>query len=194
MWEVEQAVDTIIKNNPNIILMQCNTNYTAERENFHYINLNVLTSYAITYPGMILGLSDHTFGHATVLGAISLGARVIEKHFTADNNQIGPDHAFSMNPSTWREMVDRSRELEYALGTGVKHVENNEKDTVVLQRRCIRVKRDVLAGTVLTNDLLEELRPAPMNAIFPYQKNSIIGKRILCDKAKGDCILFSELE
>lgn len=194
MWEVEQAVESILPHNPNIILMQCNTNYTGELENFKYINLNVLKSYAIRYPGMVLGLSDHTPGHATVLGAIALGARVIEKHFTADNNQVGPDHAFSMNPQTWREMVDRARELENSLGTGVKVVEENEKETVVLQRRAVRVKDDVPEGTVISEDLLEELRPAPRDAVFPYQKNNIIGKRLIVKKEKGDYLKNTDLE
>ncbi len=194
MWEVEQAVDTIITYNPNIILMQCNTNYTAEPENFKYINLNVLKTYEIRYPGMVLGLSDHTFGHSTVLGAIALGARVIEKHFTADNNQVGPDHAFSMNPKTWREMVDRSRELEYSLGTGVKIIEKNEQETVILQRRCIRVKDTLASGTIITEDNVEELRPAPRDAVFPYQKKDILGKKLNCVKVKGEQINSTDLE
>lgn len=193
MWEVEQAVNTIIEHNPNIVLMQCNTNYTADSENFKYINLNVLKTYSIRYPGMILGLSDHTFGNATVLGAIALGARVIEKHFTADNNQVGPDHAFSMNPITWREMVDRARELESALGTGIKVVEDNEQETVVLQRRSIRAKRDLEAGTIICEDDVEELRPAPKDALYPYQKDLIIGKKILSAKKKGEHFKISDL-
>ena len=194
MWEVEQAVDSIVKYNPNIVLMQCNTNYTGELENLRYVNLNVLKTYAIRYPNMVLGISDHTPGHSTVLGAIALGARVIEKHFTADNNQEGPDHAFSMNPVTWKEMVERSRELENALGSGIKIVEENERTTVVLQRRAIRLKRDVSKGDVLTAELLEELRPAPSDAIPPYQKGQIIGKRFKNDKDKGDYIKFTDLE
>lgn len=194
MWEVEQAVDSIVKYNPNIVLMQCNTNYTGELENLRYVNLNVLKTYAIRYPNMVLGISDHTPGHSTVLGAIALGARVIEKHFTADNNQEGPDHAFSMNPVTWKEMVERSRELENALGSGIKKVEENERTTVVLQRRAIRLKQDVAKGDTLTAELLEELRPAPSDAIPPYQKGQIIGKRLKNDKDKGDYIKFADLE
>ncbi len=194
MWEVEQAVDAIIEINPHIVLMQCNTNYTGELENFKYINLNVLKTYATRYPGMILGLSDHTPGHATVLGAIALGARVIEKHFTADNNQVGPDHAFSMNPQTWKEMVERSRELENALGTGIKVVEENEQETVVLQRRAVRVKRDIEASGILTEDMLEELRPAPRDAVFPYQKKQILGKKLKVSKEAGDYIKADEVE
>ena len=194
LWEVEKAVDTITKYNKDIILMQCNTNYTADMKNFAFINLNVLKSYSTMYPGMVLGLSDHTFGHATVLGAVTLGARVIEKHFTADNKQIGPDHAFSMNPKTWKEMVDRTRELELALGNGIKRVEENEQETVVLQRRCIRAKAELNSGTILTEEELDFLRPAPKNAIFPYQKDKIIGKKLNCSKQKGEEIYLSDLE
>ena len=134
--------------------MQCNTNYTGSLENFKYIQLNVLKTYRAMYPDMVLGLSDHTPGHATVLGAVALGARMIEKHFTDDINREGPDHAFSMDPHTWREMVNRTRELENALGNGVKKVEENESQTVILQRRSIRLVRDLKEGSLLNaNDL-----------------------------------------
>ena len=194
MKEVERAVSAIVAYNPNIILMQCNTNYTADRNNFKYINLNVLKTYATRYPGMVLGLSDHTFGHTTVLGAIALGARVIEKHFTSDNSQIGPDHFFSMNPKTWREMVECARGLESSLGTGIKNVEENEKETVVLQRRCLRMKKHLPAGTILTEDVIEELRPAPKDAVFPYEKNRVIGKKLNCEKARGEHIRMGDFE
>ena len=104
--EVKNTINKVKKFNDKIVLMQCNTNYTASKKNFSYINLNVLKSFKKTFNNCILGLSDHTFGHETVLGAISLGARVIEKHFTDDNRRIGPDHKFSMNPKTWRYMID----------------------------------------------------------------------------------------
>ena len=71
-------------------------------------------------------MSDHTFGHETVLGSIALGARVIEKHFTDNNSNKGPDHYFSMNQKTWREMINASRILEKSLGDGIKRVEKNE--------------------------------------------------------------------
>lgn len=175
--EVQKAVQILTKNNKEIVLMQCNTNYTAEGSNFNYIHLNVLKTYNEMFPDLILGLSDHTKGHATVLGAVSLGARVIEKHFTDDTSRDGPDHPFSMDPKTWREMVDRTRELEKALGNGNKKVEDNEKDTVVLQRRCIRAGRDILEGEVITEKDIEFQRPAPKGSLEPSFKNSVIGKR-----------------
>lgn len=178
MDDVIRAVDAGLEHNPNICLMQCNTNYTASPESMKHIQLNVLKTYAEMYPDMVLGLSDHTHGHATALGAIALGARMIEKHFTDDTTRIGPDHKFSMDPKTWREMVDRSRELEAALGTGVKKVEGNEGETVVLQRRSIRLVRDMDAGEVITEDDLTVLRPCPADGLEPYRKDEVIGKTL----------------
>ena len=141
MEEVQRAVDEILRINPQLVLMQCNTNYTASLDNFRHINLRVLRTYAELFPSAVLGLSDHTPGHATVLGSVALGARVIEKHFTDDNRREGPDHPFSMNPQSWREMVERTRELENALGSTQKFVADNEQETVVVQRRCLRATR-----------------------------------------------------
>jgi len=176
--EVIELMTKVEKINKNIVLMQCNTNYTANDENFRHIQLNVLKSYALMFPNAILGLSDHTLGHTTVLGAVALGAKVIEKHFTNDNNLAGPDHKFSMNPVTWREMVDRTRELEYALGGSIKKVEENEKETVILQRRCLRASRDLRAGDLITSDMIDVLRPAPKEAILPYEIDNILGKKL----------------
>ena len=194
MEDVERAVDAILKYNRDIVLMQCNTNYTGSLENYHYINLNVLKNYAIKYPSMLLGLSDHTQGHATVLGAVALGARVIEKHFTLDNSLKGPDHAFSMNPNSWKEMVERTRELELAMGDGCKRIEGNEQETVIVQRRAVRAKHTLEAGTILADDMLEELRPAPRDAVFPHQKSEIIGRRLRQNKEQGDYLRFMDIE
>jgi sialic acid synthase SpsE len=194
MADVERAVNATLRINPDIVLMQCNTNYTAKTENFCFINLNVLKSYAKRWPGMPLGLSDHTLGHATVLGAIALGATVVEKHFTDDNERVGPDHHFAMNPKTWRLMVERSRELELAMGDGVKRVEENEGDTVVIQRRSIRVKRDLPSGHILTEDDLEALRPCPIDSLEPYQMNEVLDKTIQRKIPKGDHLKWIDLK
>lgn len=193
MADVRRAVDSILIHNPQLVLMQCNTNYTGSIENLKYVNLNVLKSYAVMYPNMLLGLSDHTAGCSSVLGAIALGARVVEKHFTSDNNRVGPDHAFSMNPKTWREMVDRSRELEASLGDGYKKVEENEKETVVLQQRCIRLSKDIKAGETIHAGDIEALRPAPLGAYRPYQENEVVGRELVRDMQAGEEIYPRDL-
>jgi sialic acid synthase SpsE len=191
--DVQRAVDTILPLNSQLVLMQCNTNYTASLENFRHIHLRVLRTYRSMYPDLVLGLSDHTPGHATVLGAVAMGARAIEKHFTDDNRREGPDHPFSMTPATWRDMVERTRELELALGIPDKHVAENELETVVLQRRCIRAAQDLKAGTVIKRDMLSVLRPAPREAIMPFELDAVIGKRLAIDVLAGQALEWAYL-
>ncbi|MCX7121827.1 MAG: N-acetylneuraminate synthase family protein [Gammaproteobacteria bacterium] len=192
--DVKRAMDCALAHTKNIVLMQCNTNYTASLENFKYINLNVLRHYSRMYPDVVLGLSDHTPGHTTVLGAVTLGARVIEKHFTNDINRKGPDHKFSMNPITWRDMVDRTRELENALGTEGKKVEDNEIETVVLQRRAIRAGCSLNAGVILTRDHTDVLRPCPVDALPPYQIDEIVGRVLNRDINVGESLKWNDLK
>lgn len=191
--EIDFAVNTALKQTSDIVIMQCNTNYTASLENFKFINLNVIKTLRAMYPDAILGLSDHTPGHSTVLGAIALGANVIEKHFTDNNENEGPDHKFAMNPKSWREMVERSQELTLALGSGVKKVEENEKETVVVQRRSIRLTQDVKPGEVLTKEHLQCLRPCPDDAIEPYNLEKVIGSRVNDGISKGEYIKWNQL-
>lgn len=191
--DVQRAVHAVKTLNQQLVLMQCNTNYTANLENFDHINLRVLQTYRTMFPEVVLGLSDHTFGPATVLGAIALGARVIEKHFTDDNSRIGPDHPFSMTPKTWREMVDRTRELERALGSADKRVTENEAETVIVQRRCLRAARDIKAGEVFSRDMIAVLRPATPGAIMPYEISSVIGTRALTELPAGKELRWTDL-
>ena len=193
MEDVQRAVEIVLALNPQLVLMQCNTNYTASQDNFQHIHLNVLRTYATMYPERVLGLSDHTPGHATVLGAVALGARAVEKHFTDDVTREGPDHPFSMTPVSWREMVDRTRELESALGSPVKQVARNEKDTVVVQRRCLRASRPVRAGERLTRAMIDVLRPAPAGSIPPYEIEALIGATAAVDVPAGEAFRWMML-
>lgn len=174
--DVQRAANTVLARTPELILMQCNTNYTASLENYAHIQLNVLRTFAAMYPDVVLGLSDHMPGHVSVLGAVALGARVIEKHFTDSNDREGPDHGFAMNPASWREMVLRTRELEACLGNGEKKIEANERETAVVQRRCVRASKNLEKGTVLTAQDLVALRPCPVDAVAPYDLQKLVGK------------------
>jgi len=177
--ETVDAANLILKHNNKLILMQCNTNYTNSLKNFEYLNLNVLKQFKkIFKERLILGLSDHTPGHASVLGAITLGAKVIEKHFTDNNFRNGPDHAFSLNPKTWREMVTASRYLEKSLGDGRKKLESNEKQSVIVQRRGVWIKKHIKKGEKLKKSHIEFLRPCPINSISPFFIDRYLGKKI----------------
>lgn len=193
MQEVIRAVDILTSLNDNIILMQCNTNYTGNDENFKYINLNVLKTYSVLFPDIILGLSDHTNGGVTVLGSVALGAKVVEKHFTDDISREGPDHPFSMDPISWRKMVDDTRLLEFALGSTIKKVEENEKETVILQRRAIRLVVDKSEGEVINIEDIQFQRPCPEDAISVNDVDKIIGKKVSCNIKNGDYLRVNNI-
>ena len=169
--DVNRAIKTILKLNPiKPVLMQCNTNYNNSKENLNYLNLNVLNQYKKIFKDkVILGLSDHTHGHVSVLAAVALGARVVEKHFTDSNSRFGPDHKFSMNPVSWAKMVNDVRILESALGDGKKKIENNEKQSVIVQRRGAWLNRKVKKGDILKEDMIDYLRPCPNNSIDIFE-------------------------
>jgi N-acetylneuraminate synthase len=191
--EVQRAVHTILSVNPNLVLMQCNTNYTASPGNYDHIHLNVLKTYAAMFPDVILGLSDHTHGNSTVLGAVALGARVIERHLTDRNDREGPDHKFAMNPETWAHMVEETRLLERALGSPDKVIAANEYDTAIVQRRCLRAARDIRAGEVFRRDMIDVLRPVVPEAIKPSEIGAVIGTRALTDIPFGKELSWLDL-
>jgi len=193
LGDVQRAVDCVLEECTDLVLMQCNTNYTASLENFDHIHLNVLKTYEAMYPDVVLGLSDHTPGHATVLGAVALGARAIEKHFTDDQTRDGPDHPFSMDPESWRAMVDRTRELERALGSGNKQVAENEKHTVIIQQRCLRASRPIQVGEVLTREMIDALRPVGENGIKPYEIDAVLGMKAMIPIKAGEALSWAKL-
>jgi sialic acid synthase SpsE len=191
--EVQRAVLAILAINPQLVLMQCNTNYTASPANYDHLHLNVLKTYATMFPEVILGLSDHTHALAPVLGAVTLGARVIERHFTDSNEREGPDHKFAMNPANWAMMVEETRLLERSLGSPDKFIAGNEVETAVIQRRCLRAARDIKAGEVFTRDMIDVLRPATPGAILPSEINTMIGARALTNITFGKELRWTDL-
>lgn len=193
MEDVKRAADAVLEITPDLILLQCNTNYTADHNNYSYLQLNVLREFEAMYPGVLLGLSDHMPGHVSVLGAVALGARVIEKHFTDSTDREGPDHPFSMTPATWKEMVARTRELEASLGDGRKRIEENERDTVVVQRRCIRADRELKSGDLLSKEDLTMLRPCPADGIPPFEVGGLVGKRLKRDVKLGEYLRWEDI-
>ena len=194
MDDVRLAVRAASKHTSEIVLMQCNTNYTGSLENFRHIALNVLKTYAHEFPDFVLGLSDHTPAHATVLGAVALGASVIEKHYTDDRDREGPDHGFSMDPVSWKEMVDRTRELELALGPEDKRVMENELETVVVQRRAVRAAAKIAKGHLIRKEDVSYLRPCPTDALPPFRDAEVIGKTANREISFGDCIRPTDVE
>ena len=119
---------------------------------------------------------------------------MIEKHFTDDTKREGPDHKFSMSIESWREMVDRTRELEASLGSVVKKIEDNEKETVVLQRRSVRAKHNMQLGDIISKENIEILRPCPKDGLPPYEIPHIVGKILVNNITAGECINWADLK
>jgi N-acetylneuraminate synthase len=188
MSEVEEAVNLLESHNIPIILMQCNTNYTGVEENFDFLNLHVLKEFRRNFPKVILGFSDHSQGHIAVLGAVSLGARAVEKHFTDDVKREGPDHQFSLDANMWRKMVDDTRILERCLGDGVKTVEQNERDARIVQRRALRFTRTLPKGHVLKQEDFIALRPCPTDGVSPFDIESLLGKTLIESVHEDDLV------
>jgi N-acetylneuraminate synthase len=191
--DVQRAVHAILRQNRELVLMQCNTNYTASEDNYDHIHLNVLKTYAVMFPQVILGLSDHTHGNATVLGAVALGARVVERHFTDDNTREGPDHKFALDPTAWAHMVEETRQLERALGSADKFIAANEQETKVVQRRCLRAARAIRTGERLERDMIDVLRPATPGAIKPPELEAVLGTRAIRPIAAGQELRWTDL-
>lgn len=191
--EVQRAVQAILKINRKLVLMQCNTNYTASPDNYDHLHLNVLRTYSVMFPDVVLGLSDHTHAISPVIGAVTLGAKVIERHFTDSNEREGPDHKFAMNPDNWAMMVEETRLLERALGSSDKSIAANEQDTAVVQRRCLRAERDIKAGEIFTRDMISVLRPATPGAIKPNEIKLVLGTKALIDMPEGKELRWTDL-
>lgn len=186
--EVDEAVRVIEKTgNKNLVLMQCITNYPSK---FESANINVLNTYREAF-GAILGYSDHTPDDVVPLGAVALGASVIEKHFTFDRKLKGPDHPHSMQPEEFAKMIERARNLEKAMGTGRKEVVAEESETVIVQRRGLTAAKDIKKGAAIKKIDIVELRPAL--GIYPKFRNVIIGKQAKRALRAGEPIRWEDI-
>lgn len=180
--EIDEALRVIrAEGNDDIILLQCVTNYPSH---FESANIRAMRALREIFD-VLVGYSDHTPGLIVPLGARALGACVIEKHFTDDKSRRGPDHPFALDAKEFREMVDSIRLLEKALGSPTKDLYEEEKETVVVQRRCLRAARDVAKGSRITEDMINVLRPSVEDAIELKHKSVIIGRELKVDMKKG---------
>ncbi len=174
--EVESAVRVIKSSgNQKIVLMHCVVNYPSD---INQANVRVLPAMELAF-GLQVGYSDHSPGSLVAASAVSLGATVIEKHFTDDRSRNGPDHKHSMNPKEFAEMVSGIRILQKALGDGVKAPVPDEKKTMVLQRRSIFAVKPIAKGAKITRDKVRLLRPAV--GIAPKDLDIVLGRKATKD-------------
>jgi len=191
MDEIADAVNTIKKTGNNkLILLQCVTNYPATFDNANIKVMNLLREKF----GTLVGYSDHTPGYIVPMGAVSLGACIIEKHFTDDKTRDGPDHPFAMDGHDFKLMIENIRKLEKALGNPIKKLYEEEKETVIIQRRCLRTNQDIKKGSIITDDMIVALRPTEEGFLAPKYLKDIIGKKVNQDIKKGSAIKWNMTE
>lgn len=168
--ETSRAVDTLRAGNVPIAVLHCLAQYPAPMDE---VNLATIPAFQAIFPDAVVGFSDHTIGITAALGAVALGAKIIERHITHDQDADGPDHWFSSSPQELSDLCREVRRLEAAIGgvrTGILPAEVRERETSV---RSIVLKHDLQAGDVITADDLSTKRPG--HGIDPYDAEKIIG-------------------
>lgn len=178
--DIQLAIETCKKaGNNEIILLKCTSSYPAPLED---ANLKMIQKYSEDF-NVITGLSDHTIGDACPIAAVSLGARVIEKHFILDRKIGGPDASFSMNPKEFSKMVKSIREVEKALGKIDYNLTENQKKGKVFSRS-LYVTKEIKKGERFDNSNVRSIRPG--FGLHPKELNNIIGKYSNQDIEKGE--------
>ncbi len=175
--DIEDAINIILKNNnKKIILLHCTTLYPTP---FNAVNLNAIKTLKKTFKFPV-GYSDHTLGIHISLAAASIGAKIIEKHFTLNKFQKGPYHSFAIDPIELKELVIKIREIENAMGNGIKKPHKLElKENFEKTRRSIIASQEIPKGTIITRDMLIVKRPG--YGIKPKFISKIIGRKTKID-------------
>lgn len=185
--EIRETYD-FIENKDNLIILHCITGYPTE---FSEANLNFIKTLKSEFEVQI-GFSDHSPGIELPIAAVALGACVVEKHFTLDKTMDGPDHKASLNPDEFKAMVDAIRNVEVAMGDGVRKFSQNELEIKKVARKSIVLNQDVPEGTVLKRDMLSIKRPG--TGIPPKFIDKIVGKTVVNDLKSQTIIKWENLK
>lgn len=183
LGEIETAFTILRKNGTrNITLLHCNTEYPTP---FEDVNLNALKTLKEAFK-LEVGYSDHTEGIVASLGAVALGAVVIEKHFTLDKTMEGPDHRASLEFEELRALCKGIRELEKALGSGIKKASKSEAKNKIIARKSLVAKRIIQKGEKFSEQNLTTKRPGSGISAMRYEE--YLGKRALKTYKKDELI------
>lgn len=183
MNEIKAAIDVLYENGTREVkLLHCNTEYPTPYED---VNLKAMQTMRNVF-GLEVGYSDHTRGIEVPIAAVALGAEVIEKHFTLDRGMEGPDHKASLEPDELAAMVKAIRNIEKALGDGVKEPSASEKPNIAVARKSIIAAADIRAGEILTEENLTTKRPG--TGISPMRWKEVLGTRAVRDFEEDELI------
>lgn len=184
--DVKRAYRAIMAINTKLVLMQCTTTYPASA---HLLDLRVIETYRKEFPKAIIGFSSHFNGISVDPVAYTLGARVIEKHFTLDRTMKGSDHAFSLEPVGMRKLVRDLQRVRLALGDGIKKFYEEEKVGLYKMGKCIVAARSLKAGQAIRRaDLTFK---SPFEGLLPYEAEKLYGKRLKINLKKDQPLQLS---
>ncbi len=173
--EIRSAIDILTDSGTpkkDLSLLHCCTQYPAP---FGDANLLAIPAMIKAFPGICVGYSDHTLGIEAAIAAVALGAKIIEKHFTLDRTLDGPDHIASIEPDEFKRMVLGIRNIEIALGDGVKEPKPAESENINIVRKSIVAARTIKAGEIFTAGNLTVKRPG--NGLSPKHWHTVLGKK-----------------
>ena len=170
--EVSLALKTIYKYNKDVVLLQCTANYPIHDSE---ANLSVLSTYRDNF-NILLGYSDHSKGVGAAPFAVPMGAKVIEKHFTIDKSDIGPDHAASLSPNELFNLVNKIRTVDQYMGSSIKKPSPSELKTRRALQKCLVASKDIKKGSFITEDNTIAKRTGGVG-ISPIDAQKLIGTK-----------------
>mgnify|MGYP004732866499 FL=1 len=181
--EIEEAMRILrLNGTSDITLLQCHTDYPTSMEN---VNLRVMETLKNKF-NVPVGLSDHSVGIEVPIAAVALGASVIEKHFTLDRKMKGPDHKASIEPDELKKMVKAIRNIEIAMGDGIKKCSDIERPNIIVARKSIVAKRNIKKGEILTEENITTKRPG--NGISAMKWYDVLGSEAVRDFGEDELI------
>lgn len=170
LGEIEKAIKILQANGTeDITLLHCNTEYPTPMSD---VNLKAMITMKKAF-GYEVGYSDHTSGIEVPIAAVAMGAKVIEKHFTLDKTMEGPDHKASLEPDELAEMVEKIRNIEKALGDGIKRPSKSERKNMAVTRKSIVALKSIYMGDILGKDNITTKRAG--NGLSAEYWNLLIG-------------------
>lgn len=172
--EIKQALDVLLNEGiikENITILHCNTEYPTPMEDVNLLAMKTIEKEL----GVKVGYSDHTLGIEIPIAAVALGAKVIEKHFTLDKTMEGPDHKASLEPVELKNMVEAIRNIEKAMGDGIKKPSSSEEKNIKIARKSIVAKKEIKKGEIFTEHNITVKRPG--DGISPMEWYNVLGKK-----------------
>ena len=190
--EIQACIDILVTAGTemnDIILLHCNTEYPTPDND---INLFAIKDLYRNFPNTVIGFSDHTVGYTAAIGAVTLGAKVIEKHFTLDKNMPGPDHKASATPEELKLICDNVKRIESMLGIDKKIVTLSEKKNKIVARKSIVASRNIKKGEIFDESNITCKRPG--NGISPMYWKEVLGTIAEKDFAEDELIAVTGID